>query len=145
MQTNISNQEANASATPILQEYVREPEVEKVLADNPRKTVLLLLQGAVDKATLAKVCHDANSLVEKGFHLGRLTTILDALRDRLYLSEEMPISYDLEALYRYADQAAQDAVYENGTNNIDSIIEVMSEIRNAWQGILIANGDFTQA
>lgn len=125
----------------MLQEYTRDPEVEQVLADNPRKTVLLLLQGAVDKGTLAKVCHDANSLVEKGFHLGRMTTIIDALRDRLYLSQETPLAFDLEALYRYADQCVQDAVYEADTTQLDSAVEVMTELRDAWYEMLKTTGE----
>lgn len=139
---NKPNQDqALVSEGAMLQEYTREPEMEQVLADNPRKTVLLLLQGAVDKGTLAKVCHDANSLVEKGFHLGRLTTIIDALRDRLYLSQETPLAFDLEALYRYADQCVQDAVYEKDTTQLDSAVEVMSELRDAWYDLLKSTGE----
>jgi flagellar protein FliS len=125
----------------ILKEYTRQPDVEKVLADNPRKTVLMLLQGAVDKATLAKLCHDSNSLVEKGFHLGRITTIIDALRDRLHLSDQTPLAYDLEALYQYADQCVQDAVYEKHTEQLENALEIMTELRDAWYDMLKASGE----
>jgi flagellar protein FliS len=125
----------------LLQEYTREPEYERILADNPRKTVLLLLQGAVDKGTLARICHDGNSLVEKGFHLGRMTTILDALRDRLHLSQDTPLAFDLEALYQYADKCVQEAVYERNTEHLDSAIEVMTELRDAWYDMLRMTGD----
>lgn len=133
--------EAQAAEQAILQEYNRQPELEQVLADNPRKTVLLLLQGVVDKATLAKVCHDGQSWVEKGFHLGRITTIIDALRDRLYLSEETPLAFDLEALYKYADQCVQEAVYEKDTSHLDSALEVMTELRDAWYDMLKMTGE----
>lgn len=136
-----SHEQAVATEKSMLQEYTRQPEVEQMLADNPRRTVLLLLQGAVDKGTLAKVCHDAGSLVEKGFHLGRMTTIIDALRDRLYLSQDTPLAYDLEALYRYADQCVQDAVYENDTAQLDSAVEVMTELRDAWYELLKSTGE----
>ncbi|WP_083945094.1 flagellar export chaperone FliS [Thiomicrospira microaerophila] len=125
----------------ILKEYTRQPDVEKVLADNPRKTILMLLQGAVDKATLAKLCHDTNSLVEKGFHLGRITTIIDALRDRLHLSGQTPLAYDLEALYQYADQCIQDAVYEKNTEQLENALEIMTQLRDAWYDMLKASGE----
>lgn len=125
----------------MLQEYTRQPEVEQVLADNPRKTVLLLLQGAVDKGNLAKLCQQSGSFVEQGFHLGRMTTILDALRDRLHLSADTPIAYDLEALYQYADKCVQEAVYDRDSVHLDSAIEVMSELRDAWYELLKVSGE----
>lgn len=139
-----SHIKAQATEKSMLQEYVRQPEVEQHLADNPRKTVLLLLQGTVDKGTLAKLCHETGSLVEKGFHLGRMTTIIDALRDRLYLSNETPLAYDLEGLYRYADQCVQDAVFEDSTDKLDSAIEVMTELRDAWHELLVQTGEISQ-
>lgn len=132
-----------SSEKELLKEYERQPEVEQLLADNPRKVVLMLMQGAVDKGTLAKVCHEGNSLVEKGFHLGRMTTILDALSDRLYLSEETPLAYDLDALYRYADECVQEAVYEKGTQNLDNAIEIMTELRDAWYELMKLSGEIT--
>lgn len=129
---------------PILDEYQRNPNMENHLAENPRKTVLLLLQGVVDKGNLAKICHQSHALVEKGFHLGRMTTILDALRDRLMLSESTPIAYDLEELYRYADKAIQEAVFEQDTFYLDSAIEILTELRDAWIDALHQTGDLTE-
>lgn len=63
MTTNLTmTSEAKA---PLIKDYNRNPQTEKHLAENPRKTVLLLLQGVVDKGNLAKVCHQSNALVEK--------------------------------------------------------------------------------
>lgn len=122
--------------TPLLEEYQRDPEAEQHLADNPNKTILLLLQGAVDKGNLAKVCHQNHALVEKGFHLGRMTTILDALRDRLTFTEETQLPYDLDALYRYADKAIQEAVFERDTTQLDNAIEILSILRDGWLELL---------
>lgn len=125
---------------PILQEYNRNPDTESQLADNPSKTILLLLQGVVDKGNLAKVCHQSNALVEKGFHLGRMTTILDALRDRLTMSEETPLAYDLDELYRYADKSIQEAVFEKDSFYLDSAIEILTEVRDAWLEMMHQSG-----
>lgn len=128
---------------PLVQDYNRKPEEGSCLAENPRKTILLLLQGVVDKGSLAKVCHQSDSLVEKGFHLGRMTTILDALRDRLSLSKETPIAYDLEELYRYADKSIQEAVFENDTFYLDSAIEILAELRDAWLEMMYQTGELS--
>lgn len=126
---------------PLLQEYIRHQETEDALAQNPNKTILLLLQGVVDKGNLAKVCHQSQAWVEKGFHLGRMTTILDALRDRLRFSQETPLAYDLEELYRYADQSIQEAVFEKDTFYLDSAIEILSELRDAWLEMMQQTGE----
>ena len=125
---------------PLLQDYRRNPNMENHLADNPKKTVLLLLQGVVDKGNLAKVCHQSQALVEKGFHLGRMTTILDALRDRLLFTQDTPLAYDLEELYRYADKSVQEAVFEKDTFYLDSAIEILTELRDAWLDMMYETG-----
>ena len=124
---------------PLLQEYHRNPQAEAQLADDPAQTVMLLLQGVVDKGNLAKLCHNSQAFVEKGFHLGRMTTILDALRDRLSLTPETPLAYDLESLYRYADKAIQEAVYEKECFYLDSALEILTEIKDAWVEMLQNN------
>ena len=128
---------------PLLQDYNRDPESEKHLVENPRKTVLLLLQGVVDKGNLAKICHQSNALVEKGFHLGRMTTILDALRDRLHFSQQTPLAFDLEELYKYADKAIQEAVFEKDTFYLDSAVEILTEIRDGWMELMNQTGEIT--
>lgn len=141
MNQSINTQEAKA---PLLQDYRRQPDTEKRLADNPRKTVMLLLQGVVDKGNLAKVCHQSQAYVEKGFHLGRMTTILDALRDRLVMSDDTPLAYDLEELYRYADKAIQEAVFEKESFYLDSAIEILTELRDAWLEMLHQTGELQE-
>ncbi len=129
---------------PILQEYSRDQNAETHLANNPSKTILLLLQGVVDKGNLAKVCHQSQAFVEKGFHLGRMTTILDALRDRLAFSQETSIAYDLEELYRYADKAVQEAVFEQDCFYLDSAIEILTELRDAWLEMMHQSGQLSE-
>ncbi len=137
MSTNQS--EISEVKAPILQDYQRNPEFESNIADTP-KTIMLLLQGVVDKGNLAKVCHQSQALVEKGFHLGRMTTILDALRDRLLFTEDTPLAYDLEELYRYADKAIQEAVFEKDSFYLDNAIEILTELRNSWTDMMQKTG-----
>jgi flagellar protein FliS len=135
-----TNNPLSQATAPLLKEYKRSQEEEQNLSENPRKTVLLLLQGAVDKGNLAKICQHSNALVEKGFHLGRMTTILDALRDRLAFTEETPLAFDLEELYRYADQCIQESVFEKETFYLDSAIEILTELRDAWMEMMQQTG-----
>lgn len=140
----LNNTTAAEIKAPILEEYKRNQAQEKHLAENPRKTVLLLLQGVVDKGNMAKVCHQSQAFVEKGFHLGRMTTILDALRDRLALTEDTPLAFDLEELYRYADQSIQEAVFEKDSFYLDSAIEILTELRDAWLEMMQQTGQLPE-
>lgn len=114
----------------ILSEYQRHPKQEKTLAMNPEDTVLLLLQGSIDKGALAIACHHSRCFTEKGFHLGRMTSIIDALRNRLDFN--FKIAYDLETLYYYVDQCLQEAVHETGTEKLEAAIQILNEIQEAW-------------
>ena len=140
----LNNTTAPEIKAPILQEYQRNQEEEKHLKENPRKTILLLLQGAVDKGNMAKVCHQSSALVEKGFHLGRMTTILDALRDRLAFTQDTPLAFDLEELYRYADQSIQEAVFEKDCFYLDSAIDILTELRDAWVEMVQQTGQLSE-
>jgi flagellar protein FliS len=136
----LNNTTAADVKAPILEDYQRNQEAEDKLQENPSKTILLLLQGAVDKGNMAKVCHQSQALVEKGFHLGRMTTILDALRDRLAFSQETPLAFDLEELYRYADQSIQEAVFEKDAFYLDSAVDILTELRDAWMEMMQQTG-----
>ncbi|VAW47232.1 Flagellar biosynthesis protein FliS [hydrothermal vent metagenome] len=140
----LNNTTTSELKAPILQDYKRNQEAENQLKENPRKTILLLLQGAVDKGNMAKVCHQSAALVEKGFHLGRMTTILDALRDRLSFTQETPLAFDLEELYRYADQSIQEAVFEKDSFYLDSAIDILTELRDAWVEMMQETGQLPE-
>jgi flagellar protein FliS len=140
----MNNNQTIKTEAPLIQDYSRNHDEENYLIENPRKTILLLLQGVVDKGNLAKICHQSEALTEKGFHLGRMTTILDALRDRLMLSEKTPIAYDLEELYRYADKSIQEAVFEKDTFYLESAIEILTELRDAWLEMMYQTGELSK-
>ncbi|VAW48210.1 Flagellar biosynthesis protein FliS [hydrothermal vent metagenome] len=140
----LNNSTPEKVKAPILQEYQRNQEEEAHLKENPKKTILLLLQGAVDKGNMAKVCHQSSALVEKGFHLGRMTTILDALRDRLAFTQDTPLAFDLEELYRYADQNIQEAVFEKDSFYLDSAIDILTELRDAWVEMMQQTGQLPE-
>ncbi|MBO1923420.1 flagellar protein FliS [Thiomicrorhabdus sp. 6S3-12] len=115
----------------LLNDYPRNPEQEKQLAMNPEYAILLLLQGAIDKGNLALACHQSRSMTEKGFHIGRMTSIVDALRERLDFN--FKIAYDLETLYFYIDKCLQESVFEQGTENLEAALQMLEEIKTAWQ------------
>jgi flagellar protein FliS len=122
-------------------EYNRDLETE--LSQKPHLFILMLLQRSVEKAVLAKSCHESGELVAKGFHLGRLTSLVDALRDRLVFQDQNIIAYNFADLYEYIDTSLQQAVNEAGTEYLDSAIMILNELKQAWEEAMHLTGNWT--
>jgi flagellar protein FliS len=128
-------------ATPLLNEYVYNRQLESELSDKPHSYILLLLQRTVEKGISARDCHSSGDLVAKGFHLGRMTTLVDALRDRLVFKDQNIIAYNFAELYEYVDFSIQQAVHEAGTEYLESAILIMNELKQAWEEALHLTGN----
>lgn len=125
----------------LLNPYVYDRALETELDKQPHLYILLLLQRTVEKGLQAKACHESGTLVEKGFHLGRMTTLVDALRDRLVFSEQNIIAYNFAELYEYVDHSIQQAVTEAGTDYLESAILIMNELKQAWEEAMHLTGN----
>jgi flagellar protein FliS len=125
----------------LLKPYVYNRELETDLSEKPHLYILLLLQRSVEKGLQAKACHEKGELVSKGFHLGRMTTLVDALRDRLVFKEQNIIAYNFAELYEYVDFSIQQAVNEAGTEYLESAILIMNELKQAWEEALHLTGN----
>lgn len=127
----------------LLNEYVYNRQLETELTENPQTYILLLLQRTVEKGITARDCHESGDLVAKGFHLGRMTTLIDALRDRLVFKDQNIIAYNFAELYEYVDFSIQQAVNEAGTEYLESAILIMNELKQAWEEALHLTGNAT--
>jgi flagellar protein FliS len=136
----IQNQTQDSS---LLKPYVYNRELETDLSEKTHVYILLLLQRSVEKGVQAKECHEKGELVAKGFHLGRMTTLVDALRDRLVFKEQNIIAYNFAELYEYVDFSIQQAVSEAGTEYLDSAILIMNELKQAWEEAMHLTGNGT--
>jgi flagellar protein FliS len=136
----IQNQTQDSS---LLKPYVYNRELETDLSEKTHVYILLLLQRSVEKGVQAKECHEKGELVAKGFHLGRMTTLVDALRDRLVFKEQNIIAYNFAELYEYVDFSIQQAVTEAGTEYLESAILIMNELKQAWEEAMHLTGNGT--
>jgi flagellar protein FliS len=133
----------NASLSALLTPYEYNRDLEAELTQKPHLFVLMLLQRSVEKAMTAKSCHEAGELVAKGFHIGRLTSLVDALRDRLVFQDQNIIAYNFADLYEYIDTSLQQAVNEAGTEYLDSAIMILNELKQAWEEAMHLTGNWT--
>lgn len=134
----IQNQTQDIS---LLKPYVYDRELETDLSEKTHVYILLLLQRSVEKGVQAKECHEKGELVAKGFHLGRMTTVVDALRDRLVFKGQNIIAYNFAELYEHVDFSIQQSVTEAGTEYLDSAILIMNELKQAWEEAMHLTGN----
>lgn len=126
---------------PLLNHYIYDRQLEHTLSENPHTYILLLLERSLERGAEARACHENNDLVAKGFHLGRMVTLLDALRDRLVFDgAENLIAYNFADLYDYIDANLQQAIREAGTEHLDSALLVFTELKNAWEEAIALEG-----
>ncbi|MBP7901046.1 MAG: flagellar protein FliS [Gammaproteobacteria bacterium] len=133
-------EQLNTQTQALLNDYVYNRDLENELSENPHSYILLLLQRTVEKGLTAKECHDCGNLVAKGFHLGRMTTLVDALRDRLVFKDQNIVAYNFAELYEYVDFSIQQAVHEAGTEYLESAILIMNELKHAWEEAILITG-----
>jgi flagellar protein FliS len=137
----MENHQTAQTKESLLKPYVYDRQLEAELDQKPHVYILLLLQRTVEKGLLAKSCHEKGELVAKGFHLGRMTTLVDALRDRLVFKEQNIIAYNFAELYEYVDYSIQQAVTEAGTDYLESAILIMNELKQAWEEAMHLTGN----
>jgi flagellar protein FliS len=134
---------AQMAMSPLLTPYEYNRDLETELSQKPQVFILMLLQRSVEKALTAKECHEAGELVAKGFHIGRLTSLVDALRDRLVFQDQSIIAYNFADLYEYIDACLQQAVTEAGTEYLDSAVMILNELKQAWEDAMHLTGNWT--
>ena len=88
----------------------------------------MLINGALDKIKQAKTAHDAGHMTEKGFHLGRATNIIDAIRNALDPVNGDQMTKDLDAIYERVDLCIQAAVEPEYMEYLEEALDIMENI-----------------
>ncbi len=137
MEMMINQAAVESTDNALLAPYQYEEAFEQRIKQDPRQLNLLLMETAVIKAETARMAHQAGRMAEKGFHLGRITAILDALRDRLDRKNHPELAQEYETYYTYIDHCIQDAVFEDDkTEILDLALFMLIDLRDMWRASL---------
>ena len=104
-------------------------------ADDPHRTILLLLQGAIERIRMAENAMTEGNLPAKLEAISSALDILDVLRASLDHKAGGQIAGGLEALYVYIGECLVQANAGNKREPLDEAIRLLSEITNAWAAI----------
>lgn len=102
---------------------------------DPHRLIQMLIDGAIEKINRAKFFLNNKKIAEKGQHISWAISIIGGLRGSLDMDKGGEISENLDALYEYCCNTLVVANLENDEAKLDSVLDVMKQIKEAWDGI----------
>jgi flagellar protein FliS len=106
--------------------------------DDPRRLVVMLYDGALDRIQQARGCAEHGMAGEKSVAIGRAIAILDELRGSLDFEKGGPLAANLEDLYSYASRRLLAASATGDVRILDEVAALLRELREAWAAIAAA-------
>ncbi len=102
---------------------------------DPHRLIQMLIDGAIEKINRAKFFMNNDKTAEKGEHISWAISIITGLKTSLSTEKGGDIAQNLDNLYDYCTIALVAANIENDIDKLDSVLNVMNEIKTGWDGI----------
>ena len=102
---------------------------------DPHALVLMLMDGALDRVTIARGCLERGELARKAQLLSSCTTIIAELHGSLNLEQGGALAVNLSQLYDYMMRQLLRANVDNNGECLREVASLLSEIRSAWVAI----------
>ena len=118
-----------------LQAYKKVSVDSQLSAASPHKVIQMLMAGAIERLIQGKAAMQAGNLSAKGERLGKALDIVIALRSCLSMQDGGEIASNLDALYEFMITQISTANQKNDPQPIDDVIEIIREIKSAWDQI----------
>lgn len=103
--------------------------------DDPRRLVVMLYDGALERIAHARGCIHHGMIAEKGAAIGRAIAILEELRGSLDFERGGPLAVSLDDLYGYASRRLLAANAQGDVRILDEVAGLLRELREAWSAI----------
>jgi flagellar protein FliS len=103
-----------------------------VATADPHRLIVMLLDGAIERITMARGAIEHTAIEAKGNLLHRAVAILDELRASLDMQTGGDIASNLADLYEYASRQLMRANLENRIEPLNEVSSLLREIRSAW-------------
>lgn len=104
---------------------------------SPHRLVAMLMDGALDRISMAKGHMIRDEAAEKGQRIGAAITIIDGLRASLNMERGGEMAANLSNLYDYMLRQLLDANLNNREEKLDEVTSLLREIKEAWSAIPI--------
>jgi flagellar protein FliS len=116
-----------------------------VAGADPHRLVLMLMDGVMERLTMARSCIERNDIVRKAKLLHSCVTLLTELRGSLNISRGGDLARNLSELYDYMMRQLMRANAESKIEYIKEVSSLLEEVRGAWAAIAPEVRQVTQA
>lgn len=106
-----------------------------VAAASPHRLIQLLMDGALDRLSVAKGYMQRKEVQRKVVAIDRIMSIVDGLRMSLDHSVNAEMSENLESLYDYMNRRLLIANINNDEEALDEVASLLKELKEAWDAI----------
>jgi flagellar secretion chaperone FliS len=118
-----------------LQAYKKVSVDSQLSAASPHKVVQMLMAGAIERLIQGKVAMEQGNIPLKGEKLGKALDIIISLRSCLSMDDGGDIAGNLDQLYEFVITQITTANQTNESAPLDDVIEIIREIKSAWDQI----------
>lgn len=102
---------------------------------DPHMLIQMLIDGVIEKTNKAKYFMGEKKIEQKGKHVSWAISIITGLQASLDAEKGGEIAANLDRLYEYCSHTLVEANSENSIEKLDSVLQVMNQIRDGWMGI----------
>ncbi|MBV7298542.1 flagellar export chaperone FliS [Enterovibrio paralichthyis] len=118
-----------------LQAYKKVSIDSQLSAASPHKVIQMLMAGAIERLIQGKAAMLQGDIPMKGERLGKALDIIISLRSCLSMDDGGEIASNLDALYDFMIRQISEANRDNLDAPIDDVIDILREIKSAWDQI----------
>ena len=118
-----------------LQAYKKVSVDSQLSAASPHKIIQMLMAGAIERLIQGKAAMQQGNIATKGERLGKALDIVIALRSCLSMDDGGDIAKNLDQLYEFMITQITVANQSNEPKPIDDVVDVIREIKSAWDQI----------
>ena len=118
-----------------LQAYKKVSIDSQLSAASPHKVIQMLMAGAIERLIQGKAAMQQGNTAVKGERLGKALDIVISLRSCLSMDDGGDIASNLDSLYDFMIRQISQANQNNDGKAIDDVVEMLREIKSAWDQI----------
>ena len=93
------------------------------------------MAGAIERLIQGKAAMEQGNIPIKGERLGKALDIIISLRSCLSMDDGGDIAQNLDQLYEFMISQITEANHKNDPQPIDDVIDIIREIKSAWEQI----------
>lgn len=102
----------------------------------PERLVQMMLEGALDRVSLARGDMENGQVAAKGERIGKAISLVEGLRASLDHERGGELAGNLDALYEYISRRLLEANLRNEVAILDEVSRLLREIKQAWDRIV---------